>query len=247
MAQNGLTLLLAFAGGVFNGTFPVFIKTPRVLAARVHPVVFQLYKSTMVFLTGVVLIGVRVARCSISACDQPAFSFTWWAVASAVAWVPSGVCTIIAVPLIGVGSAVLTTSATGSTLSFFVFWLVFHEKVKRHEIWGHEIVIAPIYLACSLVGMAGLIAAQYSTQRAPPVDGRDALLDGADVASSCNTWSVAGEGEGAAGDGAEGVGTDDREKSLGLAIGRAPDGAKPTGGLLRVSVRVRVGVRVREG
>ena len=48
MAQNGLTLLLAFAGGVFNGTFPVFIKTPRVLAARVHPVVFQLYKSTMV-------------------------------------------------------------------------------------------------------------------------------------------------------------------------------------------------------
>ena len=68
----------------------------------------------------------------------------------------------------------------------------------------------------------------------------DAQGEGADGADG-------GEGEGAAGDGAEGVGTDDREKSLGLAIGRAPDGAKPTGGLSRVSVRVRVGARVREG
>ena len=51
----------------------------------------------------------------------------------------------------------------------------------------------------------------------------DANGEGADGADGA-------EGEGAAGDAAEGVGTDDREKSLGLAIGRAPDGAKPTGG-----------------
>ena len=53
----------------------------------------------------------------------------------------------------------------------------------------------------------------------------DANGEGADGADGA-------EGEGAAGDAAEGVGTDDREKSLGLAIGRAPDGAKPTGGLI---------------
>ena len=53
----------------------------------------------------------------------------------------------------------------------------------------------------------------------------DANGEGADGADGA-------EGEGAAGDVAEGVGTDDREKSLGLAIGRAPDGAKPTGGLI---------------
>ena len=45
----------------------------------------------------------------------------------------------------------------------------------------------------------------------------DANGEGADGADGA-------EGEGAAGDAAEGVGTDDREKSLGLAIGRAPDG-----------------------
>jgi len=53
----------------------------------------------------------------------------------------------------------------------------------------------------------------------------DSNAEGADGADEA-------EGEGAAGDAAEGVGTDDREKSLGLAIGRAPDGAKPTGGLI---------------
>ena len=34
-----LSLLLSIASGAANGTFPIFIKTPRVLAANVHPVV----------------------------------------------------------------------------------------------------------------------------------------------------------------------------------------------------------------
>ena len=37
-------LLLAIAGGAAMGVYPAFIKTPSVLAADVHPVVFQCYK-----------------------------------------------------------------------------------------------------------------------------------------------------------------------------------------------------------
>jgi len=96
--------------------------------------------------------------------------FTPWALASSAAWIPSGVCTIIAVPLIGVGSAVLLTSATGAALSFLVFWLGFHEQVRLHQVGSHEIVIAPYYLLGCLIGMAGLVGAQQASTRAdlPP-------------------------------------------------------------------------------
>jgi glucose uptake protein GlcU len=36
---------LCLAGGVLAGSYPVFIKTPQVIAAKVHPIVFQCYKS----------------------------------------------------------------------------------------------------------------------------------------------------------------------------------------------------------
>ena len=47
-----LTLTYAVLGGLFMGTYPVPIKTKAVLKANVHPVIFQLYKSTVVFLCG---------------------------------------------------------------------------------------------------------------------------------------------------------------------------------------------------
>ena len=85
------TLLLAFGSGVCNGTFPVFIKTKPVLAAKIHPIVFQFYKSLWVCLFGCVCAIVRLAR------GLP-LEFTVWAALSAAAWIPSGVFTIIAVP-----------------------------------------------------------------------------------------------------------------------------------------------------
>ena len=45
------------------------------------------------------------------------------------------------------------------------------------------------------------------------------------------------------GDAEEGVGEDDRGKSLGIAIGRAPDGARPTGGLIEPPAGARRGGR----
>ena len=71
---------------------------------------------------------------------------------------PVGVTTIIAVPLIGVGNAVLTTSAVGSALSFLVFWLGFGEPMKTHDIAAPR-SHSPVYMLGSIVGMGGLVAA----------------------------------------------------------------------------------------
>mmetsp|Transcript_20690 Transcript_20690/g.65067 ORF Transcript_20690/g.65067 Transcript_20690/m.65067 type:complete len:345 (-) Transcript_20690:73-1107(-) len=148
-----VSLVLGVASGAANGTFPIFIKTPRVLAADVHPVVFQLYKSAWVCFFGCALLAIQAAQ------GAP-LVFTPWASASAAAWIPSGLATIVAVPLVGVGTSVLATAATGSVLSFLVFWLGFHEKVKYHDVFGAELPAAPAYLLGSVVGMAGLVYAQ---------------------------------------------------------------------------------------
>jgi hypothetical protein len=152
------TLTLATLGGVSTGTFPIFIKTKAVLAADVHPIVFQLYKSGCVCVVGLAMVLIRYLLH-----EKPVWKFTWWAAASAAAWIPAGLSTIVSVPLIGVGSCVLTTSAVSSSLSFFVFWLVFHSAIKTHDVGGSEVFLAPAYLAGCLVGMIGLVLAQQKS------------------------------------------------------------------------------------
>ena len=51
--RSTLALALAVIGGALMGSYPVFIKTDAVLKAAPHPLVFQLYKSAVVFATGV--------------------------------------------------------------------------------------------------------------------------------------------------------------------------------------------------
>ena len=51
--RSTLALALAVIGGALMGSYPVFIKTDAVLKAEPHPLVFQLYKSAVVFATGV--------------------------------------------------------------------------------------------------------------------------------------------------------------------------------------------------
>ena len=176
--SNMTALAFAVAGGVANGTFPVFIKTKRVRAAQVHPVVFQLYKSSWVAIFGVAFVLVRLAQ-------GQSVELTPWAAASAAAWIPSGVFTITAVPLIGVGSAVLVTAATGSALSFLVFWLGFHESIKVHDFGGEQIVLAPYYMLGCLAGMGGLVAAQQLSSPeasiATPHVRHDGLVQGSSV------------------------------------------------------------------
>ena len=42
--SQAAALALAVGGGAAMGVYPLFVKTPAVLAADPHPVVFQLYK-----------------------------------------------------------------------------------------------------------------------------------------------------------------------------------------------------------
>lgn len=118
----GIALVFALLGGAFMGSYPVPIKDPAVLEAAVHPMVFQSYKSFYVFTTGWIFVLLNVIS------RKPlVFEFTWWAVLSAFAWLPSGLATIFAVPIIGVSMANVIICSFSSVLSFVVFWLVFGE------------------------------------------------------------------------------------------------------------------------
>eukprot|EP00945_MAST-04E_sp_MAST-4E-sp1_P006750 g6750.t1 len=123
------------------GTYPVPIKSKAVIEANVHPVVFQLYKSTMVFLTGFLFLIPRAIDPTLGPVSSqkqeygelPLYIFTYWGIVSAAGWIPSGLTTIFAVPIVGVGLAVAVAAGSSSILSFLVFWLVMGEKVKTHS------------------------------------------------------------------------------------------------------------------
>eukprot|EP00039_Didymoeca_costata_P028444 m.21079 g.21079 ORF g.21079 m.21079 type:complete len:385 (-) comp7025_c0_seq1:159-1313(-) len=148
-----ISLLVAVVGGFFMGLYPLFIKTPAVLAADVHPVVFQLYKSSVVCLTGFVFLIPRAVHGEL-----PTLEFSYWGVVSAAFWVPSGLLTIGSVPLIGMGMQMAISCASNSILSFMVFWLVFDSKMKEYSC-GHGCIYyrAPLYLATTVLGMLALI------------------------------------------------------------------------------------------
>jgi hypothetical protein len=171
--QQLLALLLAVCGGISMGIYPAFIKTAAVLRVNVHPVVFQCYKSTMVFLTGFLFLIPRWLAVKHS--DDPQqqlYVFSYWGVLSAVCWVPSGISTIFSVPRIGMGMTTAISAATASTLSFVVFWLVFGSKMKSYSCGvGCTYYRAPIFLAADVLGMFALIFAKDIARRcglAPP-------------------------------------------------------------------------------
>ena len=153
MAAMEPSSALALLGGFFIGTYPIFVKTPTVLAAKAHPAVFQLYKSLLVALTGTVLVLCRWARG-----EKPAFAFCWFSVISACVWVPAGTCLVAAVPRAGVGASLLLFDGTTTLLSFVAFTVCFGEQMRPHaRTGGGAYYMAPLYLATALVGMASLV------------------------------------------------------------------------------------------
>lgn len=162
--------------GVFMGSYPVPIKAPRVRAANVHPIVFQCYKSFWVMVSGLLFAIPVYAR-------GERLHLTWWAFASAACWVPSGTCTIASVMLNGVSLSIVLNAASGAIASFLVFWLVLNEPVKKHNIGGHEVYLAPFYLAGCVLGMVALVYGPFlpgRLRRSKETTPREALLaDGA--------------------------------------------------------------------
>ena len=150
------------------GLYPSFIKTKAVLAADVHPFVFQLYKSSIVFLTGWMFLIPRAIHAHsynngtrVLPADESVFVFSIWGALSAAFWVPSGILTISSVPLIGMGMQVAVSSASASLLSFLVFWLVFDTPMKKYPTPGGGVYYrAPIYLVATIMGMVMLVFAE---------------------------------------------------------------------------------------
>ena len=131
-----------------------------------HPVVFQLYKSTMVFLTGFLFLIPRAIDPTLGPVSSqkqeygelPLYIFTYWGIVSAAGWIPSGLTTIFAVPIVGVGLAVAVAAGSSSILSFLVFWLVMGEKVKTHSCGdGCTYYLAPVWLFLVVCGMVGMV------------------------------------------------------------------------------------------
>ena len=84
---DALALLYSCGYGVFMGSYPVPIKSPAVLAAHVHPVVFQMYKTFWVCVTGLCFAVPTLLR------GDP-IQLSGWAVVAACMWIPCGLCTI---------------------------------------------------------------------------------------------------------------------------------------------------------
>lgn len=149
MAPHHLSSLLAVLGGVANGSYMVFVKRPEVMRAGVHPIVFQALKSAAAALYGLALLALRTGG---------RFEFHWLGLLSACMWVPAGLCNIACVPLAGVGACAVASSCVASVASFCVgIWL--GETVKPHEVYGHVIYYAPLYILGVCAGMVALVLA----------------------------------------------------------------------------------------
>eukprot|EP01079_Euglenida_sp_SAG-EU17-18_P002104 gene2104-3054_t len=127
--------------------YPVPIKAPSVRALDVHPIVFQMYKSLCVFLT--CWLGAAVVYM-----NGGSLWLSGWGIASAAAWIPSGLCTIYSVPRIGLGLAVVLTSTVAVTASFAVSIWVLQEYTS-------EIYTSVLLMLGLVAGMASLVASGH--------------------------------------------------------------------------------------
>lgn len=121
------------------GSFGVPIKHPSVLRARVHPLVFQSYKTTWVLLTCPV---------ALFFVDKP--QFTWWGIVSGAFWVPGGIAAVVSVTNVGLAVGQGTWSVLIVMVSFSWGAFYFHEPL--HSLPAS--IMAVLLLMFGLVGMS---------------------------------------------------------------------------------------------
>ena len=172
--SDPLTLAYCLGYGLFMGSYPVPIKSRAVLEANVHPVVFQLYKAVWVCATGLCFAVPTLLR------GEPLW-LSGWAIVAACVWTLCGLCTIYAVPRVGLSLTIVLAAASWSVGSFLVFWLVLGEEVRTHDLLGmRDVYLAPLYLASAVGGMTALVYAPKLRPCCERRDGRPLLrADGA--------------------------------------------------------------------
>lgn len=159
-------MAFALLGGAAMGSYPLFIRTQKVLEASPHPIVFQLYKSSWVFFTGLLFLIPRALAKREP--GEPVYAFSWWAFISAALWIPSGLTTILTVPMIGMSLVMAISAATSASVSFFVFWLFEGSRFRSYQIDGDAIILAPLYLVLTLIGMVALIFSRDIAEKTRP-------------------------------------------------------------------------------
>jgi glucose uptake protein GlcU len=135
-------------GGIFGGSYPIFIKVPQVIAAKVNPIVFQCYKSFWVFALAWIFLLVNALR------QKPLFLFTYWGVVGASFWVPAGFAYIAAVGMCGVATATVLNTGVNTVIQFVASIMT---KMTMKTYGASQVPLAPFYLAALILGMMGLI------------------------------------------------------------------------------------------
>ncbi|CAK0748964.1 hypothetical protein CVIRNUC_001874 [Coccomyxa viridis] len=138
-------ILAGIGSAISFGSFGVPIKCKQIMDAKVHPFVYQIYKSSVCFLTSFIVL----------AWNWPA-KFTWWGTVGAAIWVLNGVCAIMAIQKCGLGIAQTTYSALSIFVAFIWGAFIFHEDIK-------SLPMAVVGLVLMAIGFAGL---GYAAQRA---------------------------------------------------------------------------------
>lgn len=135
--------MAAFCSMLAFGSFGVPIKSKRAQSVDVDPLVFQSYKTIMVFLTSwlVLLAGED-------------FSFSPWGLVSAAFWVPGGVATVYAVKTAGLAIGIGMGSCFIVLVSFIWGIFIFQEHV-------HSQLGASFAIFCMMGGLFGM--AYYSS------------------------------------------------------------------------------------
>lgn len=135
------------------GSFAVPMKLPSVVAVKVHPLVFQTYKTAMVLLT-----------CWVSLLWAP-FEVTPWGLVSGLSWVPAGVAAVASVQAVGLGTGQGVWSSVIVLVSFVWGAFVFNEPLVSVPLS----CLAVVMLMAGVAGMAYYTGA--ATEAAAAVDG----------------------------------------------------------------------------
>lgn len=131
---------LAVAGAVvFFGSFGVPLKSKRVQAANVDPVVFQLYYSLAIFCSSFLVLIYKP------------WVFTYWGVVGAGLWVPASILSIFAINALGLSVAVGIWAGATIVVSF-----VWGAAVFPKDNPVHNLPLSFLALFLLVVGIAGL-------------------------------------------------------------------------------------------
>ena len=147
------TFVYALLGGVFFGLYPSQIKTPAVIRAAPSPVVFQAYKSAVVFASGFLFLLPRLLS-DLPHGQTAAFVFSKWGFLAAFFWIPAGLTTIASVPMVGMGMVVAISSASNAILSFSIETALGINRMKAHACGSSCVFyLAPLWLMTTVLSI----------------------------------------------------------------------------------------------